>query len=507
MSRTFRYPWIPVGVLVAIGWLALLWAQQLALGLVHFPSRAVVLQSPPGLRTEQYARQVVLIVAPGLTVSDLATMPGWTELSARGASGTLQTVLPSFSWPNEAALVTGAPPWLTGVLTDLHAETVTADSLFNRVPTAVVGSFVWDRLFPGQLSRSAAFPVTAPDADRTERALHWVKDGFPLVILELASDDPHSVDSQILAVSQAVDLSTTALVVVSPRGETARGGFGGREAEVTQVPFLMVGAGVEPGKGLHGKMLDVASTLATLLGVPPPLHSLGRPLAVPLVTELITTQQRTLADASLAAWSLRNPLSKDPVAELVSAAQRSELQARWFRLAFWLLLVVACAVALARYDRRRGWRTVAQGLQWGAVVTLTWNLTYLLLVGPYSPSSVASWEQARVMGLFCGLLGFLLVLIAAGLRGASPQPGRPSTGGLEVAAGTVAFMVSEALLFGALYGFPRPVSVPRADLTLALAALICALIGVCLAAPLTPWISRWTGRWPVRSGRVGKIKV
>jgi hypothetical protein len=503
--KQFRYPWIPVGVLVAVGWLALLWAQMLATGLVHFPSRAVVLEKTPNLRTEQYSRQVVLVVAPGLKVADLAAMPVWQELAPLGASGVLQAVLPSFTWPNEAAIVTGAPPWVTGVLTDLHAEPVTADSLFGRVPTAVVGSFVWDRLFPGQVSRSAAFPPGSPDADRVERGLHWIQEGFPLVIIELNSGDPKSLDAQIVALSQALDLKSATLVVVSPRGESARGGFGGSEPSVAQVPVLLLGAGVQPAKGLHGKMLDLAPTLTSLLGVPPPAHSLGKPLGVPAEKEMIHAQQRKLADASLLAQQLPNAASADPVQDLVAGMQGGELRSRLFRLFVWVLAFAGTATLLARLDRRRGWKAVTLGLQWGAIVTLTWNLTYLVLIGPYSPSRLGSWEQARLMGLFCGLLGFLLVLLAAGLRGAMPIPGRPSTGGLEVAAGTVMFMGFQALLYGALYGFPRPVSVPRADVTLALAALLAGLLGVCLAAPLTPWVSRLAGRWPVRRGRVGKV--
>lgn len=505
MSRSFRYPWIPVGVMVTIGWLALLWAQELAVGLVHFPSRAVSLDWTANLRTEQTSRQVVLVIAPGLTSADLAAMPGWQGLAEKGASGVLTTVLPSFTWPNEAAMVTGAPPWITGVLTDLHAEAVTAETLFQRVPTAAVGTFVWDRLFPGQLDRSAAFPPDSPDADLTERALHWVKEGFPLVILELPSGDPHSVDSQVVALSQALDLSQATLVAVSPRGHTARGGFGGSEPPVTRVPLMMVGSGVTPGAKPEGKMLDLAPTLSSLLGVTPPGHSLGHPLAVNANPEMITAQQRKLADASLSAMGQTLRPGPNPVADLVQGHERQETTGRAVRLVLWLLALGACAFGLARADRRRGWRAVALGLQWGALVALSWNLVYLLLIGPYTPSSVPTWDQARLMGLFCGLLGFLLVLVAAGVRGALPEPGRPSTAGLEVAAGTVAFMTAEALLFGVLYGFPRPEVVPRADLTLALVALLAGLMGVCLAAPLTPWMSRYTGRWPVRSGRVGKL--
>lgn len=504
MSRTFRYPWMPVGVLVAVGWLALLWAQQLASGLVHFPARAVPLPDERSLRTEQASRQVVLVLAPGLTVASLKDMPGWQGLAKVGASGVLQAVLPSFSWPNEAAIATGAPPWLTGVLTDLHAEPVTADAIFARVPTAAVGSFVWDRLFPGLVSRSAAFPPGSPDNVLTERALLWVKEGFPLVVLELPSEDARSVDSQLVTLSQALDLSSTTLVAVSPRGRTPSGGVGGFEPSVASVPFLMVGAGVQPGENLRGKMLDVAPTLSALLGVPPPTHSLGQPLAVRSSPELVKSRQRKLADASLFAMGLSNPASDDPVADLATSVARGEQRARWFRLAVWAACLLGLGFFLARADRRRGWKTVAYGMQWGAVVALSWNLAYLVLIGPYTPSSVATWDQARLMGLFCGLLGFLLVLVAAGIRGMLPQAGRPSAPGLEVAAGTVVFMAFQALLFGALYGFPRPVTVPRADLTLALAALLAGLLGVCLAAPLTPWVSRLTGRWP-RRGSFGKM--
>ncbi len=504
MSRTFRYPWLPVAILLAVGWLALLWSRQLAHSLTHFPSRAPAMKTTT-TRTEPMVSQVVLVVTPGLRVSDLKSMPGWQELAKLGASGQLRAVQPTFAWPNLAAIATGAPPWMTGVLTDLHAGEVGGESLFSRLPTAVVGSFAWDRLFPGQLARSAAFANEIGDAERTPRALHWVSEGLELVVVEYASQNPASIDSQLVELSRGLDFARTALLVVSPHGRTTRGGRGGNEPEVVNVPVLLVGGPVPEASKLEGKMVDVAPTVSALLGIPPPAHSLGQPLVgPPHLRELARQRQLELTDACLSRYGLARG-NGDPVSELLTKLESFELRGRGLRLVVLVVVLMALATLIVRVDRRQGLKVMVLALQWGALVALSWNLGYLVLIGPYSPSRLTSWSEARLLGLFCGLLGFALVLIVAGLRGALREPGRPASGGLGVAVGTVAFMSTQALLYGVFYGFPRLVAVPRADFTMALAALLAGLVGVCLAAPLTPWVSRLAGRWPIRKGSFGKV--
>jgi hypothetical protein len=68
------------------------------------------------------------------------------------------------------------------------------------------------------------------------------------------------------------------LVVTADHGHVAEGGHGGDEPEVTAVPLVLAGAGARAGARGTCAHLDVAPTLAALLGVAAPAAAEGRVL-------------------------------------------------------------------------------------------------------------------------------------------------------------------------------------------------------------------------------------
>ena len=68
-------------------------------------------------------------------------MPNLQAIVARGASGLVDTVIPSFTNPNNVAIVTGAPPEVNGIPgnfyydTEADEEVLMNDPRFLRAPT------------------------------------------------------------------------------------------------------------------------------------------------------------------------------------------------------------------------------------------------------------------------------------------------------------------------------------------------------------------------------------
>jgi hypothetical protein len=96
------------------------------------------------------------------------------------------------------------------------------------------------------------------------------------------------------------------VIIVSDHGHINQGGHGGQEIITLREPFVMVGKGVIPGDYRDMQMVDVAPTMAILLGTSIPASNQGRPLIemlnLPLsqvdnIKEVLSKQQENLAIA------------------------------------------------------------------------------------------------------------------------------------------------------------------------------------------------------------------
>src|SRR6185503_3103171 len=87
------------------------------------------------------------------------------------------------------------------------------------------------------------------------------------------------VDRMLRAAFGAIDFTRDAVIVTADHGHVAPGGHGGIEPEVSHVPLILVGAGIVPGAHANdARLIDVAPTIAALLGIPAPGHAEGRTL-------------------------------------------------------------------------------------------------------------------------------------------------------------------------------------------------------------------------------------
>ncbi len=257
-----------------------------------------------GKPPERLARRVVLVLIDGLRLDQSYGRPFLDGLRRRGIDAAARTHYPSMSRPNHASILTGVDPRWSGIRTNAYTTPVALDSLMGRARAAGLRvTFLSDgydgivEMFPDSFTEVSYASQEGFTERAAERAL---ANGDDLVLLyfddvddaghEFGGASPEyrdaarRVDTRLAALLAGLDLTRDAVVVVSDHGHIDKGGHGGVEPEVMAVPLIMAGAGVQPGAVVRdAQLIDVAPTVAALLGLPSPGHALGRTLLEALV--------------------------------------------------------------------------------------------------------------------------------------------------------------------------------------------------------------------------------
>jgi len=256
-------------------------------------------------------RRVVVVLIDALrydTSTNSAVMPFLSELRTWGASATMHSQPPSFSAPAWTTLLTGAWPdindsQLFNPPDEFSARTFTQDDLFAAAQRAglntAVSGYSW---FEGMLANSgvdAGFYTpgedNAADTDVIEAALPWFSEDYQLVLIHLDQVDyaghheggprgpswnaaASRTDSMLSEIVSQQDLTQDTVLVISDHGQINHGGHGGPEPVTLVEPFVLTGAGVVPGNYGDVNMVDVAPTLAALLGTNIPASNQGHVL-------------------------------------------------------------------------------------------------------------------------------------------------------------------------------------------------------------------------------------
>lgn len=450
-------------------------------------------------------RRVVLLVIDGLGESQSRPLPALDRLRQRGLSAVATSHLPSLSRPNYVSILTGVPPAHSGVRSNDYGWEVPLDSLLHRVrATARQTAFATDVApgFGAMFSRQLSDATAAPWRGGWLRAgLLALDRGYPLVVLipgavdnaghEHGAASPQyreaalQVDRELDELLRTLDLSRDTVVVTADHGHTAAGGHGGDEPEVMEVPLVMAGAGIRAGAHVAGaRLIDLAPTLAALLGTSPPRHALGRCLSEALT--LPAAQAAALARAdrdrvrALSAWLAAASSAPPDQPDDGEARPLLDRAFACFALAVLLLFVVRVAerAELVHTDRRV--LTVAVAAPLSAVAALLAGAG-----GELSLSTLANRaEGTRVLGLAAA------AVVAAHLAGALwALANRPLRQRLAAANALVLIALSLATLLAssvaALLGSPPWQTLPSApmllltpfsSMSLATCALGCALV-------------------------------
>ena len=117
-------------------------------------------------------------------------MPNLRAIAARGASGLVDTVIPSFTNPNNVAIVTGAPPAVNGIPgnfyydTEADAEVLMNDPRFLRAPT-ILAAF--------HTAGHQVAAVTTKDKLRLFLSQGWLGINFSVEKAREATEDEHHI--------------------------------------------------------------------------------------------------------------------------------------------------------------------------------------------------------------------------------------------------------------------------------------------------------------------------
>ncbi len=265
---------------------------------------------PPLPAAEPLVPRVILVTIDGLRLDTSRQMDFLNELRRRGASGSAQVGVPSFSYPGRAVLATGAWAEVHGITSNFAAQPVDADSVFSLARaagqrTAAAGSEFWIRGFGLHLDAllpPAKEPKFAPPAQllnwqerRCTEGLEFVRNTeFNFLAIDLTAADTAShdygplspvarevygiIDNCLRKLVASQDLSQTVIIVTADHGHLDRGGHGGSEPEVLEVPLVLVGGPVRRGAQLEAEHVDVAPTICALLGLPFPATNEGKVL-------------------------------------------------------------------------------------------------------------------------------------------------------------------------------------------------------------------------------------
>ncbi len=292
-------------VLVAVAVGALTWANTLVNSIYGYRSP---LKGDPPL-TDYVPRpltsHVVIVLIDGLRYDTSLEMPLLNSLRKLGAQARMLAEPPSMTLPAWTTLVSGSAPEINGApLLDRDYEWIqplTVDHVFAIVNRAgatagIAGFHWWQKLVPPDELYTKYYvheEGDAADQDVVDHALKFLREFEPNLLLvnlrqmELSGRHHGGVgdaylesalrcDAYIGQLAAAMDLRRSVLIVLSSYGHLDAGGHGGDEPVTLATPFVMVGENVRVGDRDEISAVDVAPTVAALLGMPFPRSTHGQ---------------------------------------------------------------------------------------------------------------------------------------------------------------------------------------------------------------------------------------
>jgi hypothetical protein len=249
----------------------------------------------------------VIVLADGLTYRASREMPFLNTLRARGADFRCTVGLPSLSAPGRAVLASGAWQGVHGQTTNFGVRPLAVDSLFaaarrSGLLTGLAGGASTRRLL-GPAGHAVPLVEAPEDAGMAEfeKALGDATAALSTLLLpprlglvygefDISDQTGHrfgaaspeyrraalETDEALRTLASEADLALDTLLVTADHGHVAKGGHGGPEPDVLEVPLVLVGAGVRTGISGAARQIDIAPTVAALLGIGTPASNEGR---------------------------------------------------------------------------------------------------------------------------------------------------------------------------------------------------------------------------------------
>jgi hypothetical protein len=298
-----------------------------------YQSPLSVVQVAPGEQMPAQTKRLVVVVVGGLgyDAARSVDMPNLDALFEAGASAPMTSQPPTYPVPAWTTLLTGAWPELNNAPI-IKAKTadqrpIAFDHLFATahdagLRTAIAGYEGWTSLLPADTT-NASFYISdqdaIADAQVAQAAFGFIADSqYDLVLVYFSQVDAvgraegtgsaafasaaHQLDNHLRQIIRLVDMSKSVLIVTSDYGLMEDGRLGGSESDLTRLPFVMIGQHVIPGDYSPVRQIDLAPTVAALLGTRLPAVTQGRPLyeMLRLDEETLTRGQLQLATQKMA---------------------------------------------------------------------------------------------------------------------------------------------------------------------------------------------------------------
>jgi len=459
---------------------------------------------PPLLGTapSKKTRRVILVIVDGLRLRDSFGHPTLDSLRRSGIDAIATSHYPSISRPNHATLVTGVPPLVSGIRNNTFKYPVSIDSIMDRVNAAgLQASCVADdspslgylfsedfsSLYYGRWPGAFAKSTELAMANEANSLLVLIPGMVDLAGHEFGGDSPEyrqavvDADALLGESLRLLDLERDTIIVTADHGHTDSGGHGGEEEVVMQVPLIIAGAGVHSDALLGTtRLIDIAPTIAALLGVPAPGHGFGRTL----------TEAITLSDAEI--QSIHRSDSEriarnESIYQESLAKRRAETEKE--RHSHILLLAALLLLALGALEVSR--RADALRIDWRVLVIAvpSFPLCYygLLDVLGQSLSFSAIQDRGSEMSSLIrfGFVAMLVQLLAGwlALRGRIVLRDRLAAANALVACGLLVAWIPAAILW-MNYGSAPHVEIPSSRVALLIPANYIAVATYAIGASL-----------------------
>lgn len=290
---------------------------------------------------------VLLIIVDGLRLDTSRELPTWNAIrqgAAGGPAADLSAVTgqPSLSNPAAAVIPSGTSQEIHGVTTNWYEGLLQVDNLFTAAArsgrtTTVVAGKGWVDLYGDSIGTMYKFDDAAADydelvLDQALTVLNAAKSGqspWPDLMIvhfggvDVASHKFGAISPENLAVAlkldgyigrllEVYDLQSRTVILTSDHGHIDTGGHGGWEPEVINAPLVLAGRAVTAGLMPAAKQVDIAPTIAALLGLSQPSETIGT-----ILDNAVNLPPEDLAKAFIDLGRVRFAFSQAYLAEVV----------------------------------------------------------------------------------------------------------------------------------------------------------------------------------------------
>jgi hypothetical protein len=536
-------------LLLSLGTVARMGSKRAWKGFIEYETPFGAPPREPSEAGPALSRRVVVLLLDGLSHEASLRMPFLNTLRQKGADYLCTVGLPSLSNPGRAALFSGARQEVHGQMTNFDVRPLLVDTLFSEArrsgrKTGLVGTPSTltligrppDRVFGlGDKEPAADFHLLEAEIKKAEEGAASLVSGdlsFLFVEFNITDDAGHLwgggseeyrraarlADAALEALVPRLDLSKDTLVVTADHGHTASGGHGGPEREVVEVPLVLVGAGIRPGVSGEARQIDVAPTVAALLGIPIPAANQGSLLlgeADPSILHPLCLQRERFVEVYEA--RLEGPGGNTPRCgtghdtgslRALDAAEagikaRLEHQERWVRGGIVLLTSALLAILLAFLGLRE-----SPGISRAAVFGLLGGLGYYALLPlagiSYSLSAVnkdAGLDRYFEKDMALAVCLCALIVVLSSERRPTPLLERARTAWVAEGMFLLPILLKIALVYWLCGVFLRW-ELPNPYWGFGLYLDVLAILAVSLATPLLPLLAWLRGRamWAGQDG-------